>query len=199
MENTSKASNSNSNSNPMLAPPTLPDHPPTVRHLDPASALAFRTPLQEHAPAADTKAGAILSALGLMFALLARYGEKLSETLASDNYERWLITFLLSAFSGLAVAAIVQSFRTISPRFPKAPPSLAFFGDIARLSREEYIQRVERMSHEEALEQILRYNHTLSTICVAKFAVLRKAIRLFRWAFACWFVLMILINTKVLF
>ncbi|CAN5878574.1 hypothetical protein BH23PLA1_BH23PLA1_16930 [soil metagenome] len=184
---------------PVLAPPTLPDHPPTFRHLDPASALAFRTPLQEHAPAADTKAGAILSALGLMFALLARYGQKLSETLAANNYERWLLTFLLVAFSLLAVAAIVQAFRTISPRFPKAPPSLAFFGDIARLPREEYIARVERMSHEEALEQMLRYNHTLATICVAKFQVLRKAIRLFRWAFATWFVLMILINTKVLF
>ena len=43
-----------------IAPPLLPDHPPMFRHLDPAAALAFRTPLQEHPAAADTKAtGAI--------------------------------------------------------------------------------------------------------------------------------------------
>jgi hypothetical protein len=56
-----------------IAPPLLPDHPPMFRHLDPAAALAFRTPLQEHPPAADTKATATLTALGIMFPLLAKF------------------------------------------------------------------------------------------------------------------------------
>lgn len=167
--------------------------------LDPPAALAFRTPLQEHPPAADTKAGAILTLLGLMFTLLARYGQHLGETLDGRNYERWVLVGLLVLFSGLALATTVQAFRTISPRFPKAPPSLAFFGDIARLSREEYLSRIESLSHEQAIDEILNYNYTLSLICVSKFRVLRSAIRLFELAVICWLGLMVLLNTKVLF
>jgi hypothetical protein len=184
---------------PDLAPPILPDHPPTVRHLDPAAALAFRTPLQEHAPAADTKAAAVLTGFGIMFTLLARYGMHLSGMMNGRGAEKWLVLALLAAFAGLSLGAIVHAFRTISPRFPPAPPSLAFFGDIARLERDEYIARVEGLSHAEALEQMLIYNHTLATICVAKFAVLRRAIRLFKAAFFCWAALMLLVNMRALF
>src|SRR4028119_90704 len=100
--------------------------------------------------------------------------------MAGRGLEKWLVLALLAAFAGLGAGAIVQAFRTISPRFPPAPPSLAFFGDIARLSRDEYVARVEGLSHAESLEQMLIYNHTLGTICVAKFTALRPAIRLFR-------------------
>ena len=177
----------------------LPDQPPLSGALDPPAALAFRTPLQEHAPAADTKAGAILTLLGLMFTLLARFGEKLSEILVDPNEERWLLIGLLAVFSVLALSSTVEAFRTITPRFPPSVPSLAFFGDIARLSREEYIARVEGLSNAGAVEEILNYNYTLASICVVKFAVLRSAIRLFKWSVLCWIVLMVLLNTKVLF
>ena len=182
-----------------ILPAALPDMPPLAGPLDPPAALAFRTPLQEHAPAADTKAGAILTLLGLMFTLLARYGAELSRTLDGQNNERWVLLGLLAVFSTLALATTVQAFRTISPRFPKAPPSLAFFGDIARLSREEYLATVEGLSHERALDEMLNYNYTLSLICVAKFTVLRSAIRLFKLAVLCWLGLMLLLNTRVFF
>ena len=184
---------------PELGPPTLPDQAATFRHLDPAAALAFRTPLQEHAPAADTKAAAILTAFGIMFTLLARYGGHLAELLAARGLEKWVLVPLLAGFGGLALGAVVQAFLTISPRFPPAPPSLAFFGDIARLSRDDYIRRVEALSHDEALEQILIYNHTLATICVEKFRHLKAGVRLFRGAFLCWVVLIVLLNLRALF
>src|SRR3954464_707189 len=98
-----------------LAPATLPDQVATFRHLDPAAALAFRTPLQEHAPAADTKAAAILTALGIMITLLARYGLHLTEMLLGRGLEKFLLVALLLAFAGTGLAAIVQAFRTISP------------------------------------------------------------------------------------
>jgi hypothetical protein len=182
-----------------LAPATLPDQVVTFRHLDPAAALAFRTPLQEHAPAADTKAAAILTALGIMLTLLARYGMHLTELLLGRGSERVLLVALLVGFAGPGLVAIIQAFRTISPRFPPSPPSLAFFGDIARLTREEYVDRVGAMSHEEALEQILIYNHTLAKICVDKFHHLGRGVRMFRWAFACWLALIILVNLRILF
>jgi len=182
-----------------LAPPTLPDQVATFRHLDPAAALAFRTPLQEHPPAADTKAAAILTGLGIMFTLLAKYGTHLLEMLESRGFEKFLLVALLLAFSVTSLWAILQAFRTISPRFPAALPSLAFFGDIAKLSREEYMSRVGSISHEEALDQILIYNHTVATICVEKFRHLGQGVKLFRVAFVCWLLLIVLINLKVLF
>jgi hypothetical protein len=182
-----------------LAPATLPDQVATFRHLDPAAALAFRTPLQEHAPAADTKAAAILTALGIMLTLLARYGVHLTEMLLGRGSEKLLLLALLLGFAGPGLVAVIQAFRTISPRFPPGPPSLAFFGDIARLTREEYVDRVGSISHEEALEQILIYNHTLAKICVEKFRHLGRGVRMFRWAFACWLALIILVNLRILF
>ena len=76
---------------PELAPPTLPDQVATFRHLDPAAALAFRTPLQEHPPAADTKAAAILTAMGIMLTLLARYGTHLTAMLTGRGFEKFLL------------------------------------------------------------------------------------------------------------
>ena len=182
-----------------LASPTLPDQVATFRHLDPAAALAFRTPLQEHPPAADTKAAAIITALGIMFTMLAKYGTHLMVMLTGRGLEKFLLTALFLTFSVMALLSLLQAFRTISPRFPKANSSLAFFGDIARLSREEYLSRVGSISHEQALEEILVYNHNLATICVEKFRHLGKGVRLFRWAFASWLALIVLVNLKVLF
>jgi Family of unknown function (DUF5706) len=182
-----------------LGPPTLPDQVATFRHLDPAAALAFRTPLQEHPPAADTKACAILTALGIMFTMLAKYGIHLLEMLTGRGFEKFLLVVLLLTFAVTALWAVYQAFRTISPRFPNALPSLAFFVDIARLSREEYVRRVGAISHEEALEQILTYNHNLATICVEKFRHLGQGVRLFRIAFGAWIALIVLVNLKVLF
>lgn len=187
-----------------LTPPFLPDHPPLYRHLDPAAALAFRTPLQEHTPAADTKAAAVLTALGIMFPLLAKFGSQLSHILWRLSYEpmtSWSIVVTgvawvaLFGFVVASVAALVQAFRTFSPRLPRAEPSLAFFGDIASLSREQYLETVVGLTHDQALQNILSYNHNLSKICVEKFTQLRWALKLFEWAFVCWLVLILLIGS----
>jgi Family of unknown function (DUF5706) len=183
------------------ATPVGPDELSVLSGLEPAAALAFRTPLQEHAPAADTKAAAILTALGIMFPLLARFGDRLSPMLRVAPGMRALTWSslglavawtLLVGFVGLSLGAIVQAFRTFSPRFPKAPPSLAFFGDIAKLSRDEYLDKVCTLSDDEALTHIIVYNHNLSRICVEKFAQLRRALKLFQGAFVCWLLLILL-------
>ncbi len=179
--------------------PVLPDHPGVFRTFDAGATLVFRTPLQEHPPAADTKAAAILTGFGLMFTILGRFGEVFSTELFATGNERWLLIFLLMAFTGMSFIAIVQAFRTLIPRFPPAPPSLAFFGDIAKLSLEEYVARVEAISEEDALEEMLKYNHTLSTIIVTKFTNLKLGIKYIRAAFACWIVLIFLINAGMRF
>lgn len=175
----------------LVTPGTVPEQAATFRHLDPAAALAFRTPLQEHPPAADTKAAALVTGFGLMFTLLARFADLHHEMLRAGGLERILVVALLIGFGGASLVTIVQAFRTISPRFPPAPPSLAFFGDIARLSREQYLAAVSSISHERALEEILNYNFTLASICVEKFRHLRMGIRAFEISFVCWVVMMI--------
>jgi hypothetical protein len=179
-----------------MAASLLPDQLPMVRHLDPAAALAFRTPLEQPPLSADGKAAAILTLLGLMFTIMGRFAPQLVQMLWEAGWARFLAIPLLAGFVGCAFAAVVQAFRTISPRFPKVPPSLAFFGDIARLSREEYIAKVEGLSPEQALEQMLLYNHTVSTICVRKFRQLRRGFLSFELAFGFWVLLMLLVGWR---
>jgi hypothetical protein len=184
---------------PELAQPALPHVPAMPHRLDAAATLAFQTPLQEHAPAADAKAGAILTVIGLMFSLLAGQSNRISELIATPGPQRVVLFVVLVGFSLLGLGTVIESFRTIAPRFPVAPPSLAFFADIARLDREEYVRRVEAMSADEALEQILRYNHTLAGICVLKFGRLARSIHLFRPAFVCWLAAMTLSLLSMVF
>jgi hypothetical protein len=142
-----------------------------------------------------------------MLPLLARLGPELSPILWGAGQGKMSMGSILAAgtawvhlaaFVGLSVGALVQAFRTFSPRLPNAPASLAFFGDIARLSREEYCGKVCAISHDDALKNMIFYNHNLSKICVEKFAQLRRAIKLFQGAFACWLVLLLLIGSREL-
>lgn len=181
-----------------VIPSVIPEQAGMVRYLDPAAALAFRTPLDPHPASADNKAAALLTLLGLMFTLLGRYASTINAILNAEPWRRWTAIGLILCFSTCAFAAVVQAFRTILPRFPKVPPSLAFFGDIAKLSREEYVSRVEALTPEQAVDQILLYNHTTSTICVAKFKQLWRGFRLFQVAVVCWFGLMALVAWEVL-
>jgi hypothetical protein len=175
----------------------FPDRLPVVRHLDPAAALAFRTPLQEHVLSADGKAAGMLTLLGMMFTVLARLGSPLADLLGTGGLRQIGCAVLLGAFAILAFGTVVQAFRTISPRFPKVPPSLAFFGDIARLDRDEYVRQMEALSPDEALQQMLRYNHTSSVICLSKFRELRRAFKLFEYSFFLWLALVIILAWKV--
>ena len=186
-----------SNEPPSHAPALLPDRVPVARHLDPAAALAFRTPLHEHVLSADGKAAGVITLLGMMFTVLARFSGPLSELVqAPQGVARYLLSALVLGFAALSLCAVVQSFRTISPRFPKAPPSLAFFGDIARLSREEYIARVEALAPDEALRHMLNYNHTGARIAVEKLRQLRRGMQFFEYAAACWILLAVVLVAR---
>ncbi len=180
-----------------LATPLLPDRLPMVRHLDPAAALAYRTPLMEHFLSADGKAAGILTLMGMMFTVLARLGTAVDQLLRSGGALRYIVLVLLLAFAAMALTVVMFCFRTIAPRFPKAAPSLAFFGDIASLSRDEYIRRVRSLNPQQALEQILNYNHTTATICTIKANHLRQALRLFKGVAGVWLVLVVIVAWRM--
>ena len=162
----------------------------------PAATLAYLTPVGDFIHSADAKAGTILAVLGIMFTLLARFGPWLDELVRGTSLARFATVVLLAGFAGAALGAVVQAFRTISPRFPPAPPSLAFFGDIARLSPEEYVARATSLGAGDALAERLKYNHTGSRIILLKFRQLRRALRFFEAAAVCWLLLVTALAVK---
>jgi hypothetical protein len=194
----STASASNSAAQTALATgPVFPDRLPMPAQLDPAAALAFRTPLHEHVLSADGKAAGVITLLGMMFTVVAKFGSQVSDLVQSAGWTRYPVSALVLGFAALSLCAVIQSFRTISPRFPKAPPSLAFFGDIAALTREEYVRRVEALPADEALQHMLAYNHTGSMICLKKLRQLRRGLRCFEAAAACWAVLVVILVARM--
>ena len=168
--------------------PAAPPHAP--QPAPPAATLVYLTPIGEFIHSADAKAGTILTVLGIMFTLLARFGGWLDESKSGvGGATRAITAVLLVGFALAALGAVVQAFRTISPRFPRVAPSLAFFGNIASLTPDEYVARATALGATEALSERLKYNHTGSRIILLKFSQLRWALRFFAAAAVCWLLL----------
>lgn len=163
----------------------------------PAATLVYLTPIGEFIHSADGKAGTILTVLGIMFTLLARFGGPLDAMLRGGNRPLMVLTIaLLAGFALAALAAVVQAFRTISPRFPKATPSLAFFGDIATLAAEQYHARAAQLGADQALAERMKYNHTGARIIIVKMAQMRRALRCFEVAAVCWLLLATILTCR---
>ena len=180
-----------------VTPPT--DPPPTPASVPappPAATLVYLTPIGEFIHSADAKAGTLLTVLGIMFTLLARFGGWLDGMIHGGPVTRVATVALLAGFAAAAFGAVVQAFRTIGPRFPRTTPSLAFFGDIARISPEEYVARATSLGATDALAERLKYNYTGSRIILAKFRQLRWALRFFAAAAVCWLLLVAMLALR---
>lgn len=178
------------------AAPATPDPAPAPPDAPPSATLVYLTPIGDFIHSADAKAGTILAVLGIMLTLLARFGSWLDEMVRGSGLVQVSTVALLVGFAGAALGAVIQAFRTISPRFPPAPPSLAFFGDIAKLSAEEYVNRATGLGAADALAERLKYNHTGSRIILLKFRQLRWALRFFELAAVCWLLLVAMLSLK---
>ena len=174
-----------------VAPPPPPVDPVAaeIAAHEAAATLACKTAIASETAGADGKAASVLTLIGLMFTVLARFGPELGAALRGGGLVRVACSLLLLGFAGAALAAVFQAFRTISPRFRKEKPSLAFFAEVARLDRDEYVTRVEAMTMRNAVGQILAYNHAAASICAEKFQQLGRCTRCFEVAAGCWVVL----------
>ena len=173
------------------APPPPPVDPAAAEMAahEAAATLACKTAIGSETAGADGKAASVLTLIGLMFTVLARFGPELGAALRGGGIVRAACSLLLVGFAAAALAAVFQAFRTISPRFRKEKPSLAFFAEVARLDRDAYVARVEAMTMRDAVGQILAYNHAAASICAEKFNQLGRCTRCFEVAAACWAVL----------
>jgi hypothetical protein len=133
-----------------------------------------------------------------MFTVIARSSDPIGKLLDRSSSLRFLILALLLAMAGSALWSIMCAFRTISPRFVKTEHSLAFWGDVAALPREEYIRRVSSLTTEEAMKEILTYNHALSSIIVRKHARLRPCLKWFKVSLILWLILMVFVARKAM-
>jgi hypothetical protein len=165
----------------------------------PCATLVYLTPIGEFIHSADGKAGTILAVLGLMFTLLARFGSWIDTMFRTGGRVEVLATaVLVGAFVGASLAAVVQAFRTIWPRFPKSASSLAFFRDIARLSPDQYVSHATGLSASQALAERMKYNHTGARIILLKTQQLWWMFRWFETAAACWMAVAILLAWKII-
>lgn len=184
-------------------PITAPSADAAPAACDAAATLAGRTSIGPETTGADGKAAIVLTLLGIMFTVLARFGDALSSLLrygvTQTGIVRITCAILLIGFATFALFAVVQAFRTIVPRFRRDRPSLAFFGEIASMRREEYVARVESLTMDEAVDQILLYNHTAATICAEKYKQLDRSLRCFEAASACWALLVLILVANSLF
>jgi hypothetical protein len=167
--------------------------PPTPSAGDgeiPCATMVYLTPIGDFIHSADGKAGTVLAVLGLMFTLLARFGPWLDLMVHGRSRAMTVLALaLVSVFALAALGAVVQAFRTISPRFPKSEPSLVFFGDLARLTPEQYLARARSLGTDAALAERLKYNHTGARIILLKTAQLWWALRFFEVAALAWLTL----------
>src|SRR3954452_9002521 len=99
---------------PTAAPVTAPAEPDP---LEAAATIACRTSITAETFGADGKAAVVLSLLGIMFTVLARFGAELGGVLrgggvGGGGFARAVCSVLLVGFVGCGVAAVVLAFRT---------------------------------------------------------------------------------------
>src|SRR4051812_34521600 len=163
----------------------------------PCATLVYLTPIGDFIHSADGKAGTVLAVLGIMFTLLARFGPWLDLMVHGRSRAMMVLGLgLVGVFALASLGAVVQAFRTISPRFPKCEPSLAFFGDVARMTAEQYRSRACSLNTEAALAERLKYNHAGARIILLKAAQLRWALRFFEVAAVTWLILAAVLACK---
>src|SRR5205809_665131 len=88
-------------------PNTVPVLPPAPAAPEPAPFLAGKTPVGTETLAADGKAAGVLTMLGIMFTVLARFGPELRDVLHFGGSVRPIAGFLLFGFATMALCAVV--------------------------------------------------------------------------------------------
>src|SRR3954463_1681222 len=93
-------------------PPKADAETPAPSAPEPAPFLAGKTPVGTETLAADGKAAGVLTMLGIMFTVLARFGPELRDVLHLGSCVRLIAGALLFGFATMALCAVTQAFRT---------------------------------------------------------------------------------------
>lgn len=156
--------------------------------------LAYFTPVREYPPMGDRKAAMLLGANGLMVSVLLLFSGPIGGIVQGPYpWEARLVVVVLAPLAVLLVLGGWFAFRALTRPIPPMPPSLAYFPDIAALTREEYRRRVLALDHRRALRDMLHYNYSLAVLSVQRFRLVERSFFCSRATFELWIVLLLMI------
>lgn len=165
--------------------PSAPDRPAYA-------GLVLYTQVRTYPTVADQKAVALLAAAGLMVSVLIFLSEPLGTVMSGPGVSRALLAMAaLPPLVALLVTAVWHATRCLFLAAPAMPPTLAFYADIARGEREEYLAAMRSLGYGRALRELLTFHHAVALLCVTKFRSVERGITCLRLAFFLWLLLLL--------
>lgn len=160
-----------------MNPTEQKDIPLEKKSLDPKVATDFpkyiATSITDQIKQADTKAFGTIGIIGIATsALLAR----LSVLKGAKGIINpvWIVLFAVSAF--LILIAIKTAISVVYPRLSKPKKEdMTYFGDIASLTREEFVQWGKDLTLEGVIFETYKNAYSIAKIAEKKYHALRKA------------------------
>jgi Family of unknown function (DUF5706) len=156
--------------------------------------LAYFTPVREYPPLGDRKAAVLLGANGLMVSVLLFFSRPIGRIVEGPRpWEARLVVTVLTPLVVLLLLGAWYAFRALTRPIPAMPPSLAYFPDIAALTREEYRRRILALDHRRAVRDMLHYNYSLAVLSVRRFRLVERSLFCSRATFELWILLLLMI------
>lgn len=93
---------------------------------------------------------------------------------------------LAAVYLGASVVSLALAIQVFVPKTPLAGRSVAYFEDITRMSRAEFIALADSMSEAEIIDDLLAQVHAVSGIASQKFARVRLALYATAVALGAW-------------
>ena len=159
--------------------------------------LALYTPVREYPPLGDRKAVAVLGTNGLMLTVALFFSGAINAVVEGDDrfgLGRYVTVIALVPFGCGMLWGTWAAFRALTLPMPTMPETLALFGDIARLDREEYRRRVMDVGYRDALRAMLHYNYSLAALSASKFRLLNRAILCSKIMFPLWMAVLLVLT-----
>jgi hypothetical protein len=157
--------------------------------------LAYFTPVREYPPLGDRKAAVLLGANGLMVSVLLFFSGPIGRIVEGPSaWKAWLVILVLGPLAILLLLGAWYAFRALTRPIPPMPPSLAYFPDIAALTREEYRRRILALDHRRAVRDMLHYNYSLAVLSVQRFRLVERSLFCSRATFELWIALLLMVT-----
>ena len=157
----------------------------------------------------DTKASIILAFIGILVSVTFTSEYLLGgvQTEIENIINYWkngtggfclLSTLMFLSLSGFVISMLLCCYYAITSLKANLKcnyDSIIFFGKIAKLSEEKYIERVNSITEEEFEQDKLSQIHICAKICNEKFKFYNKSIKYLKWGLSLfvWFVFFVIL------
>ena len=131
----------------------------------------------------DTKASFLLAYLSVIMGFVVSHGFPMVfsvETAASIGFSYWAKVICVIALYLSLVLSVGLLLGTLTARIKgqRSKPSLLFFGEISKLSLNDYKAKILNRTEDELIKDILEQVHTNAEICAKKSKVYNVGVKL---------------------